>query len=246
MKSVIQHISHPHSSELWMARTDHAKITGHEHIERPYWYHDTETGYDYHDLYACIGWPQEVSDKDLGMPGYAAVVAVIRPSSLEKYAHYDPRDAVFVILAEAQSPHAPELIDKCLILRQKYGFGVSPGLMETFLGDPERFCTVMALKNERLIEKGGDKNALLVAPPDDFYVPKIWDNYVRAIRFAVAAGSQRLGFLKNDILRNRIKAFKVADPAVLAAGGLIYSLLNRCMWMGQADQSTIFNTEETA
>ena len=245
MKSVIEHITHPYPAELMMARQDQANITGQELVERPWWYHDSETGFNYHDLFGCIGWPSEVSDKDLGMPGYAAVFAVKRPENIKKDVHYDPRDARFLLLCEAQSFHAPQLIDKCLIMREKYGFGLVPGLMSTFLGDPERFITVMALKNERLMEKG-EQNAFLISPPDDFYIPKIWDQYVRAIRFSIAKGSQRLGFLKNNILRNRIQEFRLNDPAVLAGGGLVYSLLNRCMWMGQADGSTIFSVEEAA
>jgi hypothetical protein len=182
------------------------------------------------------------------MPGYAAVVAVVRPKSLGKDTHYDPRDAKFVLLCEAESFHAPQLLDKCLEMREKYGFGVTPSLMTLFLGDPERFNNVTALKNELLIEHGGDHNALLISPPDDFWVPKIWDQYVRALRFSLSKDDHRFWFgeLKTGILANRINEFRTNDPAVMAAGGLVYSLLNRCMWMQQSEGSTIFNVEEAA
>ena len=232
MRSVIKHITHPYPDALLMARRDQAIITGQELVERPWWYEDTKTGHLYHDIFGCVGWPSEVSDKDQGMPGYAAIVGIIRPKSLEKGRHYNPADAKFVLLCEDQTPHVPQLIDKCLEMREKYGFGVTPSLMSQFLGDPERFNHVVALKNERLIDQGGEHNALLISPPDDFYTPKIFDQYVRAMRFALSKDDHRFWFgeFKAGILANRINEFRLNDPAVMAAGGLIYSLLNRCMW----------------
>jgi len=246
MKSVIRHISPPYPAALFMARRDHAIVTSQDMVERPFWFEDTTTGFMFHDLYACVGWPSEVADKDIGMPGYAAIVGVIRPPDLKKDAHYDPTHAKFLLLREAEDSDVPGLIEKCLELREKYGFGCQPDLLTIFLGDPERFTTTLALRNEMLIRDGGDRNALLIAPPDDFYVPKIFDIYIRSLRSCLVEGRQRFFFGKNDILKNRIREFRRDDPSVLAAGGLVHSLLNRCMWMSQANQSTIFNVEDAA
>jgi len=247
VKSIIRHISHPEPAALYQARKDHAAVTGKDFAELPYWFEDTTTGVLFHALYACIGWPSEVSDKDLGMPGYAAVIGIIRPDDLKKDTHYDPRDAKFLLLDEVQDADVPTLIKKCLELRGKYGFGVQKDLMNIWYGDPERFLTVMALANERLIDKDGERSAFLIVPPDDFYVPKIFDNYVRSLQSVMMRGALRLQFMAHcTILRSRIDEFRRQDPAVLAAGGLIHTLLNQCMWLGQIEGKTVFNVEEVA
>ena len=242
MRPVIKHIAHPYPDALLMARRDQAIITGQELIERPWWYEDTENGYLYHDLYACIGWPSEVSDRDVGLPGYAAVVGVIRPGDLEKGRHYNPANARFLLLCEAEDADVPSLLQKCLEMRQKYGFGIQPNLLTVWLGDPDRFVTTLALLNERL----GDNNAILVSPPDDFYTPKIFDQYVRSFQSCVLEGRQRFWYGGNALLKSRVDEFRRDDPAVMAVGGLVHSLLNRCMWMDQREDSTIFNVEEAA
>jgi len=248
MSPVIKHIAHPYPVELYQARLDHAHVTGQPLVEKPFWYEDVSDddfyrGYLYYDLYACIGWPSEVSDKDSGLPGYAAIVGVVRPGELGEDEYYDPRDAKFLLLAEVQSLDVPVLLDQCVKLREKYGFGIQPTLLTTWFGDPERFLTTLALYNERLIREGGERNAILVTPPDDFYTPSIFDNYVRSIRACLAPGKIRLYFGKCDILKNRLREFVRDDPAVLAAGGLIHSLLSRCMWMDQVE-SAAFSVEE--
>ncbi len=240
MKSIIRQITHPEPAALWQARHDHAHITGQELVEPPWWYEDIETGETYHDIFGCIGWPSEASDKTLGLPGYAAIIGVKRPKGLDIKAHYDPRDAEFYLLAESQSLHVPVLLRDCLKMREKYGFGVQPELLSVWYGDPERFTTTLALFNERL----GEQNAIVLGPPDDFYVPKIFDNYVRSLRSTIIKGEARFFVGACDILPTRAKEFRRDDPCVLAVGGLIHSLLNRCMWMSQVEGSTCFSVEE--
>jgi len=242
-KSIIKHITHPYAQELWQSRKDEAHITNQPLVERPWWFED-DRGQTWHDLYACLGWPTEVSDRDVGMPGYAGIVGISRPRELDDETHYNPQDAQFVLLAEAQSRDVPTLLDMCLDLRGKYGFGVQPDLISFWYGDPDRFYTTLALKNERLIREGGDKNTILIAPPDDFYTPAVFDNYVRSITSTMIEGKVRFCFDQGcDILYGRLKEFVRDDPAVLAVGGLIHSLLNRTMWMTQAEGSTIFSVE---
>ena len=208
MKSIIRIVSHPYPAALMMARRDHAIVTGQHLIEKPYWYENIENGDTFHDLYGCIGWPSEVSDKDEGMPGYAAVVGVVRPKTLGKDEHYDPTDAKFMLLCEAEGLDVPGLLRKCLDMRDKYGFGLNPTLMSTWLGDPERFVTTVALMNERIILKGGEQKAFLIAPPDDFYVPRIFDSYFRSLRSCLAVDRIRFFFNHLDILQTRLKEFR--------------------------------------
>jgi len=231
-KSIIKLISHPHAPEIMMARRDHAHLTGQELMENPYWYEDMETGMLYHDLYACLGWPSEVSEKDTGLPGYAAIVGVIRPPGLDMETHYDPRDAKFRLLAEAEDEDVPSLLEKCVAMREKYGYGVQTNLLKVWFGDFDRFYRPLALFNERL----GENKEILIVPPDDFGIPKIFDNYVRSFESCIRAGKTRFFFGGNGILKRRLHKFYSNDPAALAIGGLVYSLLGRCMWMSQSEQ----------
>ena len=215
-------------------------ITGTDMVERPYWFKNNETGQLYYDLYACLGWPSEVTDSSDGLPGYAAVVGVVRPN---KDFGSNPLDANFQLLAEAESKDVPTLLKKCLALRKEWGFGVHKELLRIWIGDPERFLTTLALTNERLIEKGGEVAAILVTPPDDYYTPKIFDNYVRALRSTLLKETRRFYFGHNEILQNRLREFKRDDPCVMAVGGLVHTMLCRCTWMDMRQESA-FTVED--
>jgi len=239
--SIIKLIEHPHALDLFRSRSDYAKVRGIPLVERPYWFENTKTGQKYYDLYACIGWPSEITDSSYGLPGYAAIVGVVRPT--DGLDTNNPSGANFQLLAEAESKDVSTLLGKCLNLREQYGFGVQKNLLTVWLGDPDRFLTTLALLNEVLIEDG-EVNAILVAPPDDFYTPKIFDNYVRALQSIVLPESKRFYFGHNDILRNKLnKEFCRDDPCVLAIGGLIHSMLCRTTWMDNVQES-VFTVEE--
>jgi hypothetical protein len=239
-KSKISLVSHPYALDLLRSRTDRAVVTGADLVERPYWFRNIETDQLYYDLYSCIGWPSEVTDSSDGLPGYAAIVGVVRPN---KDFGSNPLDANFQLLAEAESKDVPTLLKHCQTLRAEWGFGVQKELLRVWLGDPERFLTTLALANERLIEEGGEAAAILVSPSDDLYTPKIFDNYVRALRSTLLKETRRFYFGHNDILQNRLREFRALDPCVMAMGGLVHTLLCRCTWM-DARQESVFNIED--
>jgi hypothetical protein len=81
---------------------------------------------------------------------------------------------------------------------------------------------------------GGSEQAILIIPPDDFYSPKAFDHYVRSLHSVIVPGSVRFYFGGNDILKNKLREFKRDNPAVMAVGGLVHSLLSRTMWMDQS------------
>jgi hypothetical protein len=231
----IRKITHPEAYELRQARIDEAIVTNQPLIERPFWY-ESDSGMCFYDLYGCIGWPTEVTEKDEGRPGYVAIVGIVKGKRA-------PQDSVFHLCAEAESKDIPTLLQHIIDLRSAWGFGLTPGFLQTFFGDPERFITTLALLNERLMQQGGDRQAILITPPDDFYVPKAFDHYVRSMHSVVVPGKVRFGFGGNEILKNRLKEFLRDDPAVFAVGGLIHSLLSRTMWMDQARENA-FNIQE--
>ena len=229
-KGKIELITHPYSFNLLQARMDYARLTGTELVERPYWFKNVETKQLYYDLYACLGWPTEVTDSTNGLPGYIAIVGVVRPNDSITDPP-DPLNAKFQLLDESESKDVPTLLKECVRLRKEYGFGVHKNLLRVWLGDPDRFFTPLALYNEALIAEGGERAAILISPPDDFYTQKIFDNYVRALRSTLLKDTQRFFFGHNYILQNRLREFKKDDPCVFAVGGLVFSLLNRVRWM---------------
>lgn len=233
----IRKITHEYGWELLQARKDEAAITGQPLVERPFWYEDEDTGKCFYDLYGGLAWPTEVTDKDDGRPGYVAIVGIVKGQR-------KPQDAAFHLCAEAESKDIPTLLQHMLDLRSAWGFGLTPGFLQTWFGDPERFITTTALLNERLMaQRGGDKLAILISPPDDFYSPLSFDHYVRSMHSVVVPGKVRFGFGGNEILKNRLREFKRDDPAVMAVGGLVHSLLSRTMWMDQS-RSNCFNLQE--
>lgn len=235
----IRKITNPIAWETLQARMDHAAITGQPMIERPFWYENTATGQLYYDLYGCIGWPTEVSDKDMGMPGYVAVVGVVKPKAEGK----PIQDAALQLLAEMESRDIATLLNGVMSCREEYGFRVHPGLMQGFFGDPERFITALALLNERLIAKGGERESILIIPPDDFYVQHSFDHYVRSLRSVVSQEHVRFYFGGCEILKNHLREFKRDNPAVFAVGGLVHSLLSRTMWMDAHSREVAFCVE---
>ena len=236
MISKIKKVTHPHAWELYQPRIDESIVTGQPLVERPFWYEHTDTGQAYHDIYGCVGWPTEDTDATKGMPGYAAVIAVVKSDRpIQK--------SWFRLMGEGESEHVHVLFSHMLRLREEYGFGIHPGLMQTFFGDPDKHITRLALLNEELTAKHGERGAILITPPDEFYDPDAFDNYKRSFETAILSEPSRFAFGGNSILKAKHRQYRVNDPAIFAIGGLVHSLLNRTMWMDQTRQNA-FTVEE--
>jgi len=223
---------------LYQQRVEEARITGVPFVERQYWYENLETGQQYYDLFGCVGWPTEVTDKNDMRPGYIAIVGVVKDEK-------PPQDAVFQLLAEDESKNLPTLLYKMAALRCDYGYGLHPSLFNAWYGDPEAFVTTIASLNSELQKKiGHDRNSILIAPPFDFYLPDKFEIYSRSFYSTGAEKNKvRFYFGKNEILRNRKNEFKRDDPAILAIGGLVHTLLHSTPWMDQVDDN-MFVVEE--
>jgi len=232
-------VTHPHPWEVLQARTDESIVTGQSLIERPFYFKNTVTGQLYYDIMGCVGWPTEVSDRDEGMPGYVGIIGVIKPKTEGK----PVQDAAFQLLTERENKDVPSLLDTIIEIREEYGFGLHPDLLQAWFGDPERFITTLALKNERLTTGGKERDAIMIKPPIDFGNPMTFDNYVRSLQSVIIPGKVRFYFGGCEILRNKLREFKRDCPAVMAVGGLIHSLLFETLWM-DSTQSNVFTVEE--
>lgn len=241
--SVIELIQHQYPFETLQARIDFAEISGIELFEKPFWYRDVRTGRLFYDIVACIGWADEITAEGEGQPAYLAIVGVVKPLDAEKVG-YDATKAVFYILEEYQHLDIPTVLNQCVTLREKYGFGINRDLLNAWYGDPDRFTTALALKNEMLVKKHGDEGAVMVTPPDDYILKNRFEVYLRALKSVLQPDNHRLFFGKNDILKRRLREFKKDDPAVMAMGGLIHTMLGRLVWLGKQDTDNAFNLKE--
>jgi len=240
----IKLITHPHPHGTLTARMDFAELAGVEIYENPWWYLDQSDNRTYYDLCACIGWPDEVTaEKGEGQPGYAAIIGIMRPSNADEI-HFNPTKAKFRILAEVQHADVPTLLSKCVELREKYGFGISRDFLSAWYGDPERFTTALALRNEELTRQGGEDAALMVTPPDDYVLKNRFEVYLRALKSVLQGGDQRLFSKQAPVFQTRINGFTKNDPVITAVGGLVHTLLGRTMWMGHRQDDNCFNMRE--
>jgi hypothetical protein len=232
MTCIINKITHPYAYELRQARIDNAIVTNKPLVERPFYYEHTEKKEQYHDLYGCIAFPTEVTEKDLGRPGYCGIIAVLKTDK-------PVEQSGFLLMEEIESKDVATLLTHAINFRQKYGYGLHPTLLQSWWGDPERFVTTIALFNQHHQDK-----EILIAPPVDFYEPKAFDIYSHSMRSVITLGRVRFGFGNNTILKNRLLLYKRDDPAVLAVGGLIHTLLLSCEWMDQVRENAFVVEEE--
>ena len=225
----IEKIVHPYAWELLQSRVDESIITGQPMTERPFWYRNKSTGQLYYSLYGCIGFPSELTSTSAEEPGYIAVIGVVKP---QKEGDKPIQNANFQMLAEYESKFVHLLLEQLLIMRQEWGFGLHPELLHTWFGDFERYIPQLARLNETLIEKGGETQTVLVGPFDDFENPRRFDEYWRDLQSVLNKEKQRLFFGGCDVLKTKLlRSFNRDNPAVLAMGGMVHSLMARTLWM---------------
>lgn len=250
--SVIKLVTHPHAFETLQSRIDFAQISGRGMVENPWWYEDTRTGRTFYDLAACIGWPDKITaEHGEGQAGYIAIVGIVRPRDAEE-TRYDARQAAFLILEEYQHLDVPTLLQQCVTLRKKYGFGINRGLLNVWWGDPNRFETALALTNESLIKHGGEDAAVMIVEPDDYTLSNYFEIYLRALKGVQTHDNLRLYLGEKQpgetgdtrVLIHRLREFKRDDPAVTAIGGLVHTLLMRTLWMRHIDNDNYFYLDE--
>jgi len=222
---MITYIQEKNPAAVMMARRDFAKITKVKIIEPPYWFIDDQSGLSYRNMYAGIGWPQQMSDRDDQRSGYACIVAVIKDD-------LPVEDSRLLVLDEVEDQSIEILLKRAIEMRQRWGFGLRKSLLRVFLGDFRQFELVVAEYNGRQIEiDNNDRNVMIVSPPDDYDNTQFFDICMRRMQSVLSEDSKRLSLGNNEIVRNRILAFKRGDPAIAALGGLIHSLLIRQPWL---------------
>ena len=216
------------------ARRDYAHVTKSRVVEPPYWFRDTFTGKEYHGIYGAIGWPQRLTEYGKERPGYAVIIGV------RKIKGEDPENARFDVLEELGEISGSEdvLIKDCVLMRNRWGYGIHDSILPVFYGDHRPFELVVADFNTHVAEStNDDRDAFIVSPPDDFDSSNAFDIYMGRLRSVLAAKAKRLNLGDNTIIKNRIVSFKRDDPAIMALGGLMHTMLLRMPWMEQTTPS---------
>ena len=224
--------------ETLLSRLDFACVCNSPLVEQPYWFVD-DKGREFHGIFACIGWPQEVTERNDQLPGYAAIVGVSKDAAIRA------EDARFVVLDEVAESSEMLLLRSADEMRRKWGFGVHPKLMRYFWGDYRTMESVVSRFNAEAIERDGDDtNAVIITPPDDFDNQRSFDIYVGTLRTVLSPKAKRLYVGAGEIIKNRLLSFRRGDPAIIALGGLVHTLLLRTLWMEQTNLSAFEMPDE--
>lgn len=210
------------------ARRDYANVTKTPTVEKPYWFLDDETGWEYYGIFGGIGWPQKVVETDKQRSGYAVVVGVLKRKG------EPPLNASFIILDEVQEHSVDILLEKAVSMRKRWGYGAHKSIMPVFIGDHRQFEMTVADYNTKAVMEGREQDELIVSPPDEFDNPQAFDVYLRRLHTVLSKDGKRLHLARNEIIQQRIIEFMRDDPAITAVGGLVHALLLRTPWMEQS------------
>jgi len=205
---------------MTQAMRDWADVTGQEAPPPEIYFQNMETGAEYYHIAGGIGWP----GFDPSAPGYGVIMAVKRSD--------EDRPAV-ICLEEIEEADATTLLEKCMAMREKYGFGLYEGLLSHFYGAP-RFNDLIT----REINIGSEEESrFAVTKPRAFSEPNAFELYLQRLRHAMNK-EKRFHIGKCHILLNRLmslppdaaKDSPQRHPAVFAAAGLYYTLAEQKSW----------------
>jgi hypothetical protein len=122
-----------------------------------------------------------------------------------------------------------EMIDIMVLMREKYGYGLCSGLMDTWYGEPEKF---------RAFDTEFANKDLFITHPYGFYEPNRFEIYLHSLRAAAAGNALILencpklnGYLKALPPDARYQKGEDLYPAVFALGGGYLSLRQYQPWL---------------
>lgn len=210
-----------------------AHVTGVQSIPSPSYYRDTRTGAAFSHIAGGLAYPTPFA------PGFVLVVGVDR-------AGID--DPAIRVLDEAEADTVEGVLSECLRLRQRYGYPAYHGILDLWIGDHERFQSLVSEFNMRFGDNG--KAGVHIAPPPDFERPDRFEVFLRRVHGMLAFGKKRL-FLNSTKLRNLIQNFTPEAmtrpekfPALDCLGGLVHYLMSAKPWL-QPTSAVLEETFET-
>jgi hypothetical protein len=224
MTPVIQIIRDEHIQGTRQARSDWGKVTGKPITLKPAVFLDTRTGWRYSQIVGAVAYP------------------AIEPGCIIVMGVSGEPDPAFTVLEYVESTDIYRQIEQIIDIRGKYAYGQHEGILQQWIGDPDRYLTLIAKCSVALEKNKGHDRGLYIREPADWGERHAFPMYVRQIHTALGAKTLRLN--GHTDLINRLQSFQPPDadkgkiqdfPAVGMLGALTHTLMIERPWEQDAD-----------
>ena len=208
------------------ARRDWAIVTGQPIQLRPPMYVDTRDGQHYTDMLGAIAWPTLE-------PG-CYMIAGATPDKRLKMIDYNEFTAV------------PPLLAGVIESRALHGYGLDQHCLRQWIGDEQRFATIVSRISQDLEAEFGPNAGIYVKDPQDYRERHAWPLYMRQIHEAL---KNKLIDIKHDMLIDRLQSVDHTTaekgrfdefPIIGILGGLINTALLEEPWVEDITDSEAF------
>ena len=213
--------SHDHATE--QARHDWANVTGKTVELSPSIYVDQRTGLKYSAIMGCIAYP--------GIePGCMIIVGIqTNPTKI-------------IVLEYTEHTSVYDLLEDVVMTREMYRYGEHAGILQAWIGDPDRYQTVAVAVSTALEKKTGHDRGLYIREPVDWTERHRFPMYIRQLHSSL--GKKFLDLNKKSDLISRLQAFqpdaadkgKIEDyPAVGMLAALTHTITVEKPWLQDID-----------
>jgi hypothetical protein len=212
------------------ARHDWAAVTGKAMESSPSIYVDTRTGLKYTSIVVAIAWP--------GIEPGCMIIAGIQADPRINILDYSEHKSVYNLLTDV------------IETRKSYRYGEHDGILQAWVGDPERYQTIAVAVSTAIERKSGSSRGLYVREPVDWTEKHRFPMYVRQLHDSLA--KKLLNLNGHSDLISRLQSFqpdaadkgKIEDyPAVGVLGALIHTLITEKPWETDVDHGKPIMTE---
>ncbi len=219
----IEIITDEHKEGTRQARFDFAEVTGKTIELKPAIFREKQTGHEFCHIVGALAYP--------GIEPGCVMIFGIQAGPLKfRLLEYREHTSVF------------DLITDVVTTRNYYGYGHHSAILQQWIGDPERYLSIVVKISTAIEQKSGHDKGLYIREPADWAEKHAFAMYIRQLYSAL---SDKLLILQpHTQLINRLQAFQpdsadkgnLADyPAVGMLGGLVHSLMIERPWEQDID-----------
>ncbi len=231
MKSIIKVEQPAFQKDTEQSRHDFAVITGRAIPLKPATFRDMTTDQYYCHIVGGIAFPTAF------LPGIVIIIGIQSTPRL-----------LFRVLEVVEESNVFHLIAHMVALRQRYGFGEDRRILPYFLGDQEKFKTLIMKSSEMLEAKHGVDRGLYIKDTVDLRDKHAFPLYSRQIFNVLKTNTLDInnkliltGHLQ-DFNRDEAETGRVDQfPAVGLLGGMIHTLQIERLWLEDLIKSEAFN-----
>lgn len=212
------------SHDTEQARHDWARVTGKTIEPAPAMYVDQRTNLKYSAIMGAIAYP--------GIePGCMIIVGIqANPQAKVTVLEYIEHTSIY------------DLFYDIVKIRKLYRFGEHAGILQSWIGDPDRYNAVAVTISVALEEKEGHDRGLYIREPVDWREKHSFPLYIRQLHDSLA--KKFLDLNKKSNLISRLQAFqpdaadkgKIEDyPAVGMLAALTHTITVETPWLQDID-----------